>query len=84
MNNMPESMANAMKVAKRIAITMLICVPFMLLFAYLTRSFITSDAAQIVCFILIMGTAVLIEEIVVRKKEKAKKEMNIEKKDVFR
>ena len=81
-----EIMQNAMKVAKRIAITILACVPFLILFAYFTRNIITSDVLQIVCFILIMGVVVLIEEIVARKKEKRKKakELLEGKKDVFK
>ena len=47
----------AKKLVKRISITILCCIPFILIFAYLTRNVITSDAAQIVCFIAIMGGA---------------------------
>ena len=81
-----EIMQNAMKVAKRISITILICIPFLVVFAYLTRNVITSNVLQILCFILIMGVVVLIEEIVVRKREKKKKAKEILEgtKDVFK
>ena len=82
--NQQEFINNAMKVGKRIAITILICIPILIIFAYLTRNIITSNTAQVLIFIAVMGVAVLLEEIIVRKREKAKKEMQIEKKDVFR
>lgn len=85
-NGRDEAYKNIMKVAKRIGITILCCVPVMIVFGYLTRNVITSDALQIVCFTLIMGIAVLIEELVVRAKEKRKAEQDMiePKKDVFR
>ena len=64
MQNRNEMYENGMKVAKRIAITMLCCVPFLIIFAYLTRNVITSNGLQILCFVLIMGVVVLIEELV--------------------
>ena len=75
-----------LKVAKRIAITILCCIPVMVLFGYFTRNVIKSDALQVVCFMLIMGVAVLIEELIVRAKEKAKAEEAVvePKKDVFK
>jgi len=82
--NQQEFINNAMKVAKRIGITILVCVPFLIIFAYLTRNIITSDVAQVLIFIGVMGVAVLIEEIIVRKREKEKSEQQIEKKDVFK
>ena len=82
--NQQEFMNNAMKVAKRIAITILVCIPFLVIFAYLTRNYITSDVAQVLIFMGVMGVAVLLEEIIVRKREKEKKETEIEKKDVFK
>lgn len=77
---------NAMKVAKRIAITILCCIPVIVIFSYYTRNVIKSSVLQILCYMLIMGFAVLIEEIVVRNKEKQKKEnaMFNDKKDVFK
>ena len=81
-----EIMQNAMKVAKRDTITILVCIPFLVVFAYLTRNIITSNILQIICFILIMGVAVLIVEIVARKREARNKakEMLEGKKDVFK
>ena len=82
--NQQEFINNAMKVGKRIAITILVCIPFLILFAYFTKDIITSNVAQVLIFIAVMGVAVLLEEIIVRKREKAKKETEIEKKDVFK
>ena len=82
--NRQDLMNGAMKVAKRIAITILICVPFLVIFSYLTRDFITTSTVRVICFMAIMGVAVLVEEIIVRKREKKKAEQEIEKKDVFR
>ena len=75
---------NAMRVAKRIAITMLCCVPFLIVFAYLMRNIITSNGLQIFLFVVIMGVAVLIEELIVRHKNKHKAEIEDDKKDVFK
>ena len=83
-NSRDEAYKNIMKVAKRIAITILCCIPVIIIFGYLTRNIITSDALQIVCFTLIMGIAVTVEEILVRAKEKAKAEEIETKRDVFR
>ena len=84
--NQNEIMKNTIKVAKRIAITILVCIPFLIVFAYLTRNVITSNVLQVLSFIAIMGVAVLVEEIVVRKREKRKAALEeIEgKKDVFK
>ncbi len=75
---------NAMRVAKRIAITMLCCVPFLIVFAYLMRNIITSNGLQIFLFVVIMGVVVLIEELIVRHKKKHKAEIEDDKKDVFK
>ena len=83
MQNRNEMYENGMKVAKRIAITMICCVPFLIIFAYLTRNVITSNGLQILCFVLIMGVAVLIEELIARRKKKNKVEVE-DKKDVFK
>ena len=85
-SNRDQAYQGVMKVAKRIAITILCCLPFLLVFAYLMRNIITSSVTQIFCFMIIMGTAVLIEEIIVRKKEKQKREEELTnpKKDVFK
>ena len=85
-NNRDEAVQNIMKVAKRIAIAILISLPVCILFGYFTRTVITSNFLQIVCFITIMGVAVLIEEIISRRKEKKKQAQEILniKKDVFK
>ena len=74
----------AFKVAKRIGITVLCCIPVLIAFGYLTRNVIKSNALQILCFTLIMGVAVLVVEVVARRKEKQQKEENQDKKDVFK
>lgn len=83
-NDRNEAYKNAFKVAKRIAITILCCIPVVVVFGYLTRNVITSNALQILCFTLIMGVAVAVVEIVARAKEKAKSEEIETKRDVFR
>ncbi len=83
-NTQNEQFERAFKVAKRIGITMLCCLPVLIAFAYLTRRVIKSSALQILCFVLIMGVVVLIEEIIARKKEKRKIERDITNKDVFK
>ncbi len=83
-NDRDLAFKNAMKVAKRVAITILCCVPFMLVFAYLTRNIIKYNWAQILCFMAIMGVAVLIVEIIARKKEKIKLENKDQTRDVFK
>jgi len=83
-NQQPEYMAQAMKVAKRIALTIACCIPVLIIFAYLTRNVITSNALQILIFMAFMGTVVAIEEVIAGKREKNKKEQVIENRDVFR
>ena len=75
---------NAIKVAKRVALTILCCVPVLVVFAYLTRNIIMYNGVQIICFMLIMGVAVSLVEIIARKKEKVKLENKDIKHDVFR
>ena len=77
---------NAKKVAKRIAITVLCCFPILIVFDYLMRNIITSDALMITCYVVIMGAAVAIVEPIARAREKRRKEQaEVEpKKDVFR
>ena len=75
---------NSWKVAKRIAITILCCIPAICIFAYLTRKVITSNAVQIVCFMAIMAVAVVAEELIVRAKEAKQKEEVETKRDVFK
>jgi len=85
-NQQNEAYKAAMKVAKRIAITILCCMPVLLVFGYLTRNIITSDALQIICFVIIMGIAVAIVEVVARRREQRKQAMEQfeTKKDVFK
>ena len=85
-NQQNEAYKAAMKVAKRIAITILCCMPVLLVFGYLTRNIITSDALQIICFVIIMGIAVAIVEVVARSREQRKQAMEQfeTKKDVFK
>ena len=84
--NRNDGYKNAIKVAKRIAITILCCIPALILFGYFTRNVIKSNALQIVCFMLIMGIAVAVVEVIARAKEKAKAEQDMvePKKDVFK
>lgn len=79
-----EMYNKAFKMAKRIGITILCCVPVLVAFAFLTRNVIKSNALQILCFTLIMGVAVLVVELIARHKEKQKTENNQDKKDVFK
>lgn len=81
-----EIKQNAMKVAKRVTITILICLPFLLLFGYLTRNVITQNWLQILINTFVLAVAVVIEEAITRKKERIRqgKEFLEGKKDVFK
>ena len=85
-NGRDEAYKGIMKVAKRIGLTILCCIPVLILFGYFTRNVIKSDVLQIVCFMLIMGIAVAVVEVIARAKEKQKAEQEIvePKKDVFK
>ena len=83
-NNRDEGYKKAIKVAKRIGITILCCIPIMIIFGYLTRKVISSDVVQVICFMIIMGIAVAVEEVIVRAKEKQKEQEIETKKDVFK
>lgn len=83
-NNIDNRFQGAFKVAKRIAITILCCIPVMILFGYFTRNIIKTNGLQILCFMLIMSVAVAVVEVIARAKEKAKKEEIETKKDVFK
>lgn len=72
------------KRAKRVGITILCCIPILVIFAYLTRNVITSSVLQVVCFMIIMGIAVAIVEIVASKREKTKEAKKLLEKDVFK
>ena len=81
-----EMFKRAKKLVKRVAITILCSIPIVLIFAYLTKNIITSDAGQIACYVVIMGTAVAIVEPIARAREKKKAEQaKVEpKRDVFK
>ena len=83
-NNRDEIFRNTMKVGKRIGITILCCVPIMIIFGYLTRNIIKSNVLQIVCFMIIMSVAVAIVELFARAKEKQREEEKEIKRDVFK
>lgn len=83
-NDRNDAYNSMMKVAKRVALTILCSLPIVILFAYFTRNVITSNALQIICFMAIMGTAVAVVEVIARNKEKRQKEEIETKKDVFR
>lgn len=82
-SNIPE---NSIKKAKRIAWTVVCCIPIVIIFGYLTREVITSNALQIICFAVIFGIAVLIEELIYNKKQKEieQKHKDNQHKDVFK
>ncbi|MBE7076458.1 MAG: hypothetical protein E7374_01025 [Clostridiales bacterium] len=84
--NQNDIVQSFLKVAKRITITILICIIPLVFFAYFTRNIITKDWILMMIFILFMGTAVLIEEIVTRKREARKQAVEElkPKKDVFK
>ena len=79
-------MQKAFKVAKRVAITVLITIPFLFAFAYLTRNIIKSNTMQIFSFVIILFVVVLIEELIARLIEKRKNKVKIENnnQDVFK
>ena len=77
-----ELVQRIIKRGKRIAITMLCCLPALIIFGYLTRNIITSNAAQVAIYVAVMGIAVLIVELVMKKKQDNKPE--IEDVDVFK
>ena len=73
-----------MKVTKRIALTIVCCIPVLVLFGFFTRKVITSDALLIFIFVTFMGIVVLIEEIIYRKRQKKKEQSKKDNTDVFR
>ena len=83
-NNRNEAYKGIYKVAKRIAITILCCIPVLVVFAYFTRNIITQNWVQIICFMVVMAVAVTIVEVVARAKEKQKAEVVETKRDVFK
>ena len=77
---------NFMKVAKRIAITVVCCIPFLLVFSFLMRNKITASWANILIYLGVFLVAVGIEELIVRRREKlkAEKEKLGKSRDVFK
>lgn len=82
-NNTPE---NTIKKAKRIALTMIFCVPLVVVFGYLTRNVITNNVVTIICFMAIFGVVVLIEELLYNRHQKKieEKRKTNKSKDVFK
>ena len=70
------------KKAKRIAITVLICIPFLFVLAYLTRRVITQNWMQILMFVSILLVVVIVEELIYSSRQKRKQD--VETKDVFK
>ena len=85
-DNRNETYKNMMKVAKRIALEILISLPICIIFAYLTRNVITHDALQIVCFMVIMAVAVLVGELINKRKQQKKQAEDLlnPKKDIYK
>lgn len=81
-----ENLKQAKTKAKRITITIFACIPVLILFGYFTRNIITNRAVNIICFVAIMGFAVLMEELIYNaiKKKKANSVVVETKKDVFK
>lgn len=84
MRDRQQAYRDAMKTAKRIVITVLCCLPVIIVFAYLTRNIIKSDALLIFIFVAFMAVVVLIEEIIYRKNKKKKEQIEKDTKDVFK
>lgn len=84
-DNRNESFQSMMKIAKRIAIEILISLPFCIVFGYLTRNYI-KGFLQVLCFMIIMAVAVVIGELIYKYKQKKKLRQEIlnPKRDVFR
>ena len=85
-DNRNDTYKNMMKVAKRIAIEILISLPICIIFAYLTKDIIKSDFLQIVCFMVIMSVAVVLGELIYKRKQNRKEAQELlhPKKDVFK
>lgn len=72
------------KRAKRIAITVLICLPFLIVLAYLLRNIVTHNWMQILMFTFILAVVVVVVELIFSKKEKDKQKQEVETKDVYK
>ena len=85
-NTRNETYKNIMKVGKRVAITILCCLPFIILFAYLMQDKLKSNFWQIFIYVCFMAVVVFVEEIIARNREKKKQaEKSLgTKKDVFK
>lgn len=77
---------NFIRVAKRISITVVCCIPFLLVFSYLMRNKITASWANILIYLAVFLVVVGLEELVVRRKEKlqAERKKSGEQRDVFK
>ncbi len=86
MKDRDELVQSFLKVAKRIAITIICCLPVLIVVGYLTRNVITNDFLQGLIFVSIMSVAVIIVEVVARVREKRNKAKAIleNQKDVFK
>lgn len=84
-DNRNETYQNMMKIAKRIAIEILISLPFCVVFGYLTKNYI-KGFWQVLCFMFIMAVAVTIGELIYKYKQKKKQAQEIlnPKRDVFK
>lgn len=74
-----------MKTAKRIVVTMLCCVPFLIVIAYLCRQFL-HGWMQYLLFVAVLGLVVGVEELVFNRLVKRKEAKRIIEgnKDVFK
>ena len=85
-DNRDEMINRTMKVAKRIVITMCCCIPFLIIFSHLMRNILTENWQSILIYIAVMGLAVLVVELIARKRERdrARRAILEDKKDVFK
>lgn len=79
-----EIYQNLLKRTKRIALTIVCCIPVLIIFAYLTRYYINSRALKIICFMIIMAVAVAIVEVISSKRQKKQEAKKLFEKDVFK
>ena len=84
MKDRQQAYRDAMKTIKRIAITVVCCLPVLIAFAFLTRNVIKSDALLIFIFVAFMAVVVLIEELIYRKMQKKREQIKKDTKDVFK
>lgn len=84
MNNFQST--EMFKTIKRYGITILCCIPFMILFGFFTQKYI-GNVLNIVINTLFMGVVLLIEELIHKRKQKfrdAKTEVLHKNEDVFK